>query len=294
MALKLKILDGARAGETLEVAPGAPFVIGRAANVSLPLADNFLSGRHSAFEEAEGGRWRVADLGSRNGTFVNGQQTPGAVLSDGDEVRVGGVRLLVESGAGGDKPTAQQRLIRYLRQRPEPIYALVDAARTPDTWALVSKSREPHMSLFEGPKAHELESVAPYLVGLTGNDPTLDSLVYSGWGQGWATYLTSGAGFHDLRNHLRRQLMADTEGGKKVYFRFYDPRVLRTYLAACTPEEVIQFFGPVRLFMMEGEDPEIVLECGLSDGQLARKEVRYAAEPAGDSPAKAGPGGAER
>ncbi|HYN40273.1 MAG TPA: DUF4123 domain-containing protein, partial [Thermoanaerobaculia bacterium] len=47
-----------------------------------------------------------------------------------------------------------------------------------------------------------------------------------------------------LRKHLRRQLIAQDGNGKRMYFRFYDPRVLRTYLRTATPPERAELFGP--------------------------------------------------
>jgi hypothetical protein len=47
--------------------------------------------------------------------------------------------------------------------------------------------------------------------------------------------------------------------GRKLYFRFYDPRVLRVYLPTCTTDERSTFFGPVTCFLMEGEEPDELL-----------------------------------
>lgn len=51
----------------------SPFVLGRSEAVQLPMpGDTMLSRQHCAFEWSEGG-WFVRDLGSKNGTTVNGQ-----------------------------------------------------------------------------------------------------------------------------------------------------------------------------------------------------------------------------
>ena len=55
--------------------------------------------------------------------------------------------------------------------------------------------------------------------------------------------------------------MVELEGkSQKVLFRFYDPRVLRVFLPGCTPKESAQFFGPIKRYFFEGEDPSEVLE----------------------------------
>ena len=58
-----------------------------------------MSRHHAAFVTTTRG-WAVEDLGSTNGTYVNGEQVPRAVLSDGDVVTVGATRLVFHSGRG--------------------------------------------------------------------------------------------------------------------------------------------------------------------------------------------------
>jgi hypothetical protein len=47
---------------------------------------------------------------------------------------------------------------------------------------------------------------------------------------------------------LQRFLMVALPDGRKAYFRYYDPRILRTYLPNCHPAELRAFFGPVQSF----------------------------------------------
>jgi len=62
----------------------------------IPLGfDTASSRRHATFSPAAGGV-QVTDLGSTNGTFVNGQRVQNAVLRSGDEVRIGGTTFRLE------------------------------------------------------------------------------------------------------------------------------------------------------------------------------------------------------
>ncbi|MBI4576305.1 MAG: FHA domain-containing protein [Planctomycetes bacterium] len=68
------------------------FSIGRDANCDLVLADKLVSKKHAICVSSQG-RLTVKDLGSRNGILVNGEVSREATLSDGDELRVGGIAL---------------------------------------------------------------------------------------------------------------------------------------------------------------------------------------------------------
>jgi pSer/pThr/pTyr-binding forkhead associated (FHA) protein len=58
------------------------------ADISLPMPD--VSRRHCRFIRTDMG-WRVIDLASTNGTYVNGRRVEEADLQLGDLIRVGGV-----------------------------------------------------------------------------------------------------------------------------------------------------------------------------------------------------------
>jgi adenylate cyclase len=69
-------------------------VIGRSRACAVPLSGDREASKEHAAIEPDGGRWRIRDLGSTNGTFVNGRRVrEPLVLGDGDEIRVGATRL---------------------------------------------------------------------------------------------------------------------------------------------------------------------------------------------------------
>jgi hypothetical protein len=85
------------------VAPG--LVIGRGADADLRINDPGVSRRHAELRVAGGGRTApvvtVADLGSTNGTHVDGHRISEAQLHDGSTVRVGNTELVVRFVAEG-------------------------------------------------------------------------------------------------------------------------------------------------------------------------------------------------
>lgn len=74
--------------------------VGRASTCDIANpSDKTLSGTHAVLERV-GGLWCVRDLGSSNGTFVNGEGVSGArPLHHGDEIRMGGTRLVFRNAA---------------------------------------------------------------------------------------------------------------------------------------------------------------------------------------------------
>jgi pSer/pThr/pTyr-binding forkhead associated (FHA) protein len=74
-----------------------PVAIGRGGQNEVPLeGDEFASAQHARFESKRDGLW-VEDIGSTNGTFVNGARvTTPRRLSNGDVVRVGQTDFRVE------------------------------------------------------------------------------------------------------------------------------------------------------------------------------------------------------
>ncbi|HTW86552.1 MAG TPA: FHA domain-containing protein [Candidatus Binataceae bacterium] len=92
-ALRLVGIDKAAPRELL-LAEGRT-QIGSADENDLVIADSTVSRRHAEIWRRLA-RYRVKDLGSTNGTFLNGRKlTAGAALNSGDELRIGKVRFVV-------------------------------------------------------------------------------------------------------------------------------------------------------------------------------------------------------
>ncbi|APR82378.1 Hypothetical protein A7982_07727 [Minicystis rosea] len=147
------------------------------------------------------------------------------------------------------------------------VYAMLDAARHEDIHPAVTTSGLDHACLYAGKLPKALSEVAPYLVRLTPDAPLTRDLLTRGWGDAWGTFVISTATLEELRRHFRRFLKVEDEAGQTMIFRFYDPRVLRAYLPTCTAGELSYVFGPVGMFVMEGEAPDEVIRFH-REGQL--------------------------
>src|ERR1700687_3651943 len=89
MVVILEAVSGPVLGRRIEGSGGKIVRIGRTGKSDYPIAeDGYLSGLHFAVE-CDGAQCRIRDLGSSNGTFVNGSRITDHVVREGDSVVAG-------------------------------------------------------------------------------------------------------------------------------------------------------------------------------------------------------------
>jgi hypothetical protein len=145
-------------------------------------------------------------------------------------------------------------------------YAVLDGAAVPDLLDRLVSDDPPNVCLYRGELEPDMAEVAPYLVQVEAESPFTEWLLQEGRGRNWGIYARTAVALEDLRRHFRRFLIVHDPEGEPMYFRYYDPRVLRIFLPTCNAEELRQMFGPVSRFVMEGEDPAQCLEFSLNEG----------------------------
>ena len=84
--------------ELLDHALGGECVVGRHPSATFVLDDQLVSRKHFRVV-SEGGVWLLEDLGSTNGTLVNGQRTSRQPLIDGDVIQAGSTAFRPSSGS---------------------------------------------------------------------------------------------------------------------------------------------------------------------------------------------------
>jgi hypothetical protein len=170
-----------------------------------------------------------------------------------------------------DVSTVEQQLWPHGRNRD--VWMILDGARDRKIhWELVNSYFE-FTCLYSGDIAPELEAIAPYLVQLEFEDQSTRELIRRCWGKSWGVFLNCEMAMKSLRRHLRSFLLVNDWTGKRLLFRYYDPRVLRVYLPTCTSDELRSVYGPIKQFWTENETADRLVGFNLNRGGLVRSEA---------------------
>jgi FHA domain/Domain of unknown function (DUF4123) len=298
MLVILEAVSGPIAGRKIEVRAGTILRIGRTAKSDYALGeDSYLSGQHFAIEN-DGNEARARDLGSSNGTFVNGERVASeAVLREGDSLTAGGSTFTIhidetgqpareasprvstlptESLPGGTSKISRADLglpndanawPGFTRAQSVLLTSLYKDGET--VLAVLDPLRDARIPAFldaSGEQFIPLDDglrVAAYVVQLPPHARLLDVLIKDGWSRGWGFYCTSTGGIEEICTHFRNFVTLYTPTGRPLTYRFWDPRVLRASAPAFLPQEAADFFGPLTRVVVEGEKAEMAVEYSL-------------------------------
>lgn len=176
-----------------------------------------------------------------------------------------------------DTSQVQQSLLQQLFSTPgAKVYAILDGASVPQLPQVLARLEVEAECLYRGELEPELAAAAPYLALVPFDDPFTDWLLQEGWGKHWGVFAISHASLRELRMHLRTFLKVYGPDLKPLYFRYYDPRVLRNYLPTCNDKELQTIFGPVLRYMLEDNDAQRLLKFSVVDGACHSESVELA------------------
>lgn len=156
---------------------------------------------------------------------------------------------------------------------PGSLWAILDCARDKRIYRELAVSRLDYQCLYSGDLPTELKVVAPHMIELGPRYRFTRTLLDQCWGKSWGVFVRINDGTQ-LRHHLRKLLTVKTEDGRKLLFRYFDPRVLRIYLPTCTADELQQVFGPISTWFAEaaGANPQ-VHSFDFDGSRLTAKEI---------------------
>lgn len=122
--------------QTVDLKTGSVFIVGRAVTCDLPIYDPTVSRNHAELQLTQGGV-RIKDLGSSNGTFVNGTPVNESTAVNGDVVTFGRVAFRVaETTPPAARPPVPEQAASAV---PPPEATIVRQVAVPDTGDLEDK-----------------------------------------------------------------------------------------------------------------------------------------------------------
>jgi pSer/pThr/pTyr-binding forkhead associated (FHA) protein len=147
----LRFISGKYQGGEFPLRMNREIIIGRSSDLDMVLVEDMVSRRHAKISSTETEVY-IQDMGSTNGTFVNGEKIAGrAVLQEGDRILVGTSIIKVVAAVDGMVATqseaeARRRLEAGAQQRQQtqgrPMSGVIEEIPLPDLIQLLSTSRK--------------------------------------------------------------------------------------------------------------------------------------------------------
>lgn len=187
----------------------------------------------------------------------------------------------VSTIAFSDEEMAQAlKRILFPENPDEPVltnFAVLDGAVIPELFNHLYGDDPPEFfCLYSGDLEPDMAEVAPYLVELREGAPFTDWVLQNMFGVHWGIILRSPVEMAVLRKHLRTLLMVRDPYGRSLYFRYYDPRVLRSFVGIAEQEKISRIIGPAVLVVMEKEDKHgVTLLIRKEDGGFSVSNYKW-------------------
>ncbi|MBW2458710.1 MAG: DUF4123 domain-containing protein [Deltaproteobacteria bacterium] len=283
----LMILWGTEPFRKLVLEPGQALTFGRDARADEVISDGDLDPLHGQVWFS-GRRLEVRDLDSARGTTMNGELRPRGVVEHGGFFTAGQTtfQFFVEAHTPPtDEPPTPERQAALAQVREtlgpaEGLYGVMDAARSSHLKCLLQEGVDEHRSLYEGVQGRTLDEVAPYLVRFSPDSLLVDRLLSAGWGDAWGIYFRSQVHPKEVRRHLRRFLMVRAdEPHERLYFRYYDPRVMRSFLPEATTRQRADLLTGIDRLIVEGPAGEILTDSDLTSSTTTATEALDVSNP---------------
>jgi len=147
--LALRFISGKYQGGEFPLQDNQAVVIGRSSDLDMVLVEELVSRRHASIV-VHGGVVTIEDLGSTNGTFVNGERIQKATLREGDRVLIGtSILKVVVASADADAPRSslaekvtQKQDVRRTADEPPRMSGALEEIPLPDLLQLFGTSKK--------------------------------------------------------------------------------------------------------------------------------------------------------
>jgi pSer/pThr/pTyr-binding forkhead associated (FHA) protein len=157
----LRFISGKYQGGEFPLRLDREIIVGRSSDLDMVLVEDMVSRKHAKIQ-ASTDQIVIQDLGSTNGTFVNGEKVKKARLKEGDRILIGTsiIKLVaVDSSQTVSEEAARQRLEQTGQRRSvsganKPMSGSIDEIPLPDLLQLLSTSRKSGVLSVRGEGGH--------------------------------------------------------------------------------------------------------------------------------------------
>jgi hypothetical protein len=146
-------------------------------------------------------------------------------------------------------------------------YGVIDTAQDPALLPLVKQCAE-HVSIISGQLDPQLAAALPWVIALDPREPLVARWHSEGEGRNWGILVQSPMTLGHVKLLFKKFINAQLPDGRVVLFRFYDPRVFRTFIRAAQPAERAPWFRGITHYSVESERPGHYHDFTLRDGAL--------------------------
>ena len=142
--LALRFISGKYQGGEFPMVPNKEIVVGRSSDLDMVLVEEMVSRKHARIAY-ENDAIVIEDLGSTNGTFVNGEKIKRAQLKEGDRVLIGTsiLKVIVVDGQPNDQGRPNLEVVAAQRRTsPRTMSGAIDEVPLPDLLQLFATSKK--------------------------------------------------------------------------------------------------------------------------------------------------------
>jgi Domain of unknown function (DUF4388)/Inner membrane component of T3SS, cytoplasmic domain len=140
--LALRFISGKYQGGEFPLGAQHEIVVGRSSELDMVLVEDMVSRRHARIECGDD-QIVIEDLGSTNGTFVNGEKIKRATLKEGDRVLIGtSILKVVSTEPGAPAPRRQEMQSSAQRGQTRSMTGAIDEIPLPDLLQLLGSSKK--------------------------------------------------------------------------------------------------------------------------------------------------------
>jgi pSer/pThr/pTyr-binding forkhead associated (FHA) protein len=140
----LRFISGKYQGGEFPLPPNREIVVGRSSELDMVLVEDMVSRRHAKIIVTEEQIF-IQDLGSTNGTFVNGEKIKRAKLNEGDRILIGTSIIKLVAADPSSTAASPQKMEMQNKSRPTQARTMsgsIDEVPLPDLMQLFSTSKK--------------------------------------------------------------------------------------------------------------------------------------------------------